>query len=146
MISLTKIFRFEAAHAIYGYPGPCSHIHGHSYELHVTVAARRENDHYIAPPGMIIDLKELKKIISDAVIERFDHTLLLSNEYIKATPVNILADEFILFDAEPTVENLLFYIQSKIIKSLPEPIKLLSLKLYETRDSYAEWSPGENQA
>lgn len=146
MISLTKVFRFEAAHAIYGYPGPCSHIHGHSYKLHVTVVARRKNDHYIASPGMIIDLKELKKIISDAVIERFDHKLLLSNEYIKGTPVNIPADEFILFDAEPTVENLLFYIQSKIIKSLPEPIKLLSMKLYETRDSYAEWSPDENQA
>ncbi len=146
MISLTKIFRFEAAHAIYGYPGSCSHIHGHSYELHVTVAARRKNDHYIPAPGMIIDLKELKKIISEAVIERFDHKLLLSNEYIEGTPVNIPADEFILFDAEPTVENLLFYIQSKIIKSLPGSIKLLFMKLYETRDSYAEWSPDENQA
>jgi 6-pyruvoyltetrahydropterin/6-carboxytetrahydropterin synthase len=42
MISITKIFRFETAHAIFGYEGPCAHIHGHSYELHVSVAAEEQ--------------------------------------------------------------------------------------------------------
>ncbi len=38
MIRLTKIFNFEMAHALYGYDGPCKNIHGHSYQLEVTIA------------------------------------------------------------------------------------------------------------
>ena len=40
MIKITKIVHFEMAHAIYGYNGRCKNIHGHSYELHVTVTGR----------------------------------------------------------------------------------------------------------
>jgi 6-pyruvoyltetrahydropterin/6-carboxytetrahydropterin synthase len=36
-IRVTKLFRFEMAHALNGYDGPCKNIHGHSYELQVTV-------------------------------------------------------------------------------------------------------------
>lgn len=39
MLQLTKIFHFEMAHAIDGYAGACKNIHGHTYELHVTVSA-----------------------------------------------------------------------------------------------------------
>ena len=39
MLLLTKIFDFETAHAIDGYNGMCKNIHGHSYELHVTVGS-----------------------------------------------------------------------------------------------------------
>lgn len=37
VIRLTKEFKFEMAHALPGYDGPCRHIHGHSYELYVTI-------------------------------------------------------------------------------------------------------------
>ena len=36
-IRITKKFRFEAAHALYGYDGKCKNIHGHNYNLFVTV-------------------------------------------------------------------------------------------------------------
>ena len=36
-LSITKIFRYEAAHALMGYDGLCANIHGHSYRLEVTV-------------------------------------------------------------------------------------------------------------
>ena len=36
-IRLTKEFKFEMAHALYGYDGLCKNIHGHSYKLNVTV-------------------------------------------------------------------------------------------------------------
>jgi len=37
LIRITKHFDFEAAHALYGYDGKCKNIHGHSYQLFVTV-------------------------------------------------------------------------------------------------------------
>ena len=61
------------AHAILGYQGVCKNIHGHSYELHVTVTSGEKNQEYIPAPGFVIDFKELKKIVTAAVIEEFDH-------------------------------------------------------------------------
>ncbi|MDE7148907.1 MAG: 6-carboxytetrahydropterin synthase, partial [Bacteroidales bacterium] len=37
-LSVTKIFRFEMAHALPDYDGPCAHLHGHSYRLEVTLS------------------------------------------------------------------------------------------------------------
>jgi 6-pyruvoyltetrahydropterin/6-carboxytetrahydropterin synthase len=63
MLSVTKIFDFEMAHAIHGYKGSCQYIHGHSYQLHVTVAAVKPVEGYIPAPGIMIDFKDLKKIL-----------------------------------------------------------------------------------
>ena len=57
MLSITKIFNFEMAHAINGYDGACKHIHGHSYQLFVSVSFAKNDSEYIAPPGFIIDFK-----------------------------------------------------------------------------------------
>ena len=40
---------------------------------------------------------------------------------------------------EPTAENLLLYIKKILTSSLPTCVELSCLKLYETKDSYAEW-------
>jgi 6-pyruvoyltetrahydropterin/6-carboxytetrahydropterin synthase len=80
MISITKIFRFEAAHALLHYPGSCARIHGHSYELHVTVCARNETEEWIEGLGIIMDFKDLKAIVQKNVIDLLDHKLLLSKE------------------------------------------------------------------
>lgn len=61
MITLTKIFRFEAAHAIHGYTGACANIHGHSYELHVCVSGTQQDHRFIEGSGMVMDFKDLKK-------------------------------------------------------------------------------------
>jgi 6-pyruvoyltetrahydropterin/6-carboxytetrahydropterin synthase len=139
MITITKIFRFETAHAIYGYQGPCAHIHGHSYELHVRVAAEENEAGYIGGTGIIIDFKDLKALVQTAVIKKLDHKLVLSKEYLAATTNSFANQELVIFDAEPTAENLLIYIRKEIQNLFPQNIRLRSLTLWETRDSYAEW-------
>ena len=42
--------------------------HGHNYALEVTVRGPIDHD-----TGMVINLTELKAIVNDAVVERFDH-------------------------------------------------------------------------
>ena len=139
MISITKIFRFEAAHAIHHYPGKCAHIHGHSYELHVTVQAKQPVDHFIEGLGIIIDFKELKALVQNDVIKIVDHKIILSKAYLAGTTNKFSNDELVVFDVEPTAENLLLFLHRKITTVLPEHVRLHSLKLWETRDSYAEW-------
>ncbi|MEK6781611.1 MAG: 6-carboxytetrahydropterin synthase [Bacteroidota bacterium] len=139
MVSICKIFRFEAAHAIHHYPGKCAHIHGHSYELHVTVQAKQPFDNFIDGLGIIIDFKELKALVQNEVIETLDHKLILSKAYLSETKGQFSHDELVVFDVEPTAENLLLFLRMQIISALPEHVRLHSLKLWETRDSYAEW-------
>ncbi|MBI1780945.1 MAG: 6-carboxytetrahydropterin synthase [Sphingobacteriales bacterium] len=128
------------AHAIDGYAGACKNIHGHSYELHVTVSGNdASGDDYIPAPGFILDFKELKKLMMRTVMDTFDHKLVLSRDYLsKKTDISSF-ENLVEWDVEPTAENLLIYIRKKLEKELPVTIKLNSLKIYETKDSYAEW-------
>jgi 6-pyruvoyltetrahydropterin/6-carboxytetrahydropterin synthase len=50
-----------------------------------------------------------------------------------------LRDGVQVFEYEPTAENLLIFIRKELSASFPAHIQLFSLKLWETRDSYAEW-------
>jgi 6-pyruvoyltetrahydropterin/6-carboxytetrahydropterin synthase len=140
MITITKIFRFETAHAIHQYPGSCKNIHGHSYELHVTVRAKKSREGYVEGLGIILDFKELKAIVQSSVVKLLDHKLLLSKAYLKMNKQEFASDELVIFDAEPTAENILIFARNQIVNALPDDIQLHSLKLWETRDSYAEWS------
>ena len=138
MIRLTKIFTFETAHAIHGYDGACKDIHGHSYELHVSVASPGNGDEYISDPGIAFDFKEIKKIVSAAVIRQLDHKLILSGRFLAKHPAFPLPENLVIWEMEPTAENMLIYIKKVLFDRLPPGIALAHLKLYETRDSYAE--------
>ncbi len=140
MIKLTKIFHFETAHAIHGYNGACKNIHGHSYELHVTVMADEDFEDHIPAPGFIIDFKEIKKVVKEDIIQQLDHKLILSEQFILDHQYKTTQDNLIVWKAEPTAENILLYIKSKLKNALPHHIQVAYLKLYETKDSYAEWS------
>lgn len=139
MIQVTKIFRFEMAHAIDGYQGPCKNIHGHTYILHVTITRKNTDDQYVPSPGFVFDFKELKKIVKESVIKKLDHSLVLSSAFLKNQPAFAVAENIQIWEVEPSAENILIYIKNTIENILPAEISIENLKLYETSDSYAEW-------
>jgi 6-pyruvoyltetrahydropterin/6-carboxytetrahydropterin synthase len=127
------------AHAIFGYSGKCKNIHGHSYVLHVTVTNSSGHNDFIPGAGFIMDFKELKKIVNEKIIQELDHRLVLSDEYLKLNRAYELAENILKWNVEPSAENILIYMKQQIETALPEEIKLIRLKLYETADSYAQW-------
>ena len=138
MIRLTKIFRFETAHAIQGYSGKCRHIHGHSYALHVTVTDTQVHNNYLPGTGIMMDFKDIKTLVQQEVIDVFDHKLVLSKKFLEQNP-DLPEDNLYEMDAEPTAENLLIWTRDKLHAVLPAGIRLSGLKLFETADSFAEW-------
>ena len=90
-IRITKKFRFEAAHALYGYDGKCKNIHGHNYKLFVTVIGVPVNDNSNAKEGMVMDFGDLKKIVNTQIIEKFDHSVIFN----KNSPHKELANNLI---------------------------------------------------
>lgn len=139
MLSLTKIFRFEAAHAILGYPGPCAHVHGHSYVLQVTVTGKAPEECYLPGLGMILDFKDLKKWVQGQVIDALDHAFMVSEAYAGLHPEMVAQEATLIFPFEPTAENLLLYIRNTLQGQLPQGMLLKSLRLNETADSFAQW-------
>ena len=145
-IRITKEFRFEAAHALQGYDGPCKSIHGHSYELSVTVVGTPVGDKKSPKAGMVMDFGDLKKIIKKNIIDTVDHALILNKNY-PLEDVQKISEVFcntVWVDYQPTSENLLADFSKRIITLLPEGVKLYSLKLRETANSYAEWFADDN--
>lgn len=146
IIRLTKEFSFEAAHALGGYDGPCREIHGHSYRLFVTIKGEPSTDPTNPKQGMVMDFGVLKKIVSEEIISRFDHALVLRSTADEALR-KLLSEQFdnlIVVDYQPTCENMLDDYARRISARLPEGVVLHSLRLHETATSYAEWYAEDN--
>jgi 6-pyruvoyltetrahydropterin/6-carboxytetrahydropterin synthase len=101
--------KFDAAHLLPGYNGPCGRLHGHTWRVVVEV----EGD--IDPnTNMIIDFRIIKK-----VIDQLDHRYL--NDIIEY----------------PSAENLVKYFL-KSFENLGSNIQKVSVRVYESEDCYAE--------
>ncbi len=143
-LRITKEFRFEAAHALTGYDGKCKHIHGHSYILYVTVKGQPTNPDGSPKAGMVLDFTELKRIVNETVVDRFDHTLILREgaplaEELAAAYVRVHIVPF-----QPTTESLICLFAEMLQKALPQGVKLHSMRLHESPTSYVEWFESDN--
>ena len=123
MRSITKIFTFEACHHLPHYEGACHNLHGHSYKLEVTVGGAIETSTLNPKCGMIMDFKDLKKIVNEVAIDKYDHSNL--NDFFP----------------NPTAEIMVKQIAMDVMSKLPVNVFLMSCKLWETSTSYAEYSP-----
>ncbi len=132
MLSITKIFTFEAGHALSGYDGACRNIHGHSYKLHISITG----DHL--HQGILFDFKALKSIVEQSVLNDLDHALLLKRNHVNLSATKNLVTNIHWMDEEPTAESLVTYIGDKVKSALPTGIRLLRVKLYETETGYVE--------
>ena len=83
VIRITKEFKFEMAHALKGYDGLCRNIHGHSYELLVTISGYPISDSNSPKLGMVMDFGDLKQIVRSTIVDVYDHALVLNNTYPK---------------------------------------------------------------
>ena len=121
------------------YSVECQNIHGHSYILEVFIKRDCLND-----DGMVIDFKELKELINELIIKKFDHTLVMSKS--SAThPIfkTRMMKDVVLVDYNPTAENMVKNFHEKIKDRLIFIIPGLygiKVRLHETDTGYAEYS------
>jgi 6-pyruvoyl-tetrahydropterin synthase len=145
-IRITKIFHFEMAHVLNGYDGPCSNVHGHSYQLHVTVMGKPIMDAKHPKNGMVMDFGDLKKIINSLIVNPLDHAFVLNanmpDDFVALTKKNF--EKVVVVDYQPTSEMMLADFARKMQSALPEGIKLFSMRLCETASSFAEWFAEDN--
>lgn len=108
---LIREFKFDAAHNLTAYRGKCERLHGHTYKLVVKIQGTPDSE------GMIIDFVELKKIVEDRVLKKFDHSYI--NEIIP----------------QPTAENIAEYIFKELYDALKrDNCCLYEVEVWETAD------------
>lgn len=146
VVRITKEFRYEGGHALIGYDGKCRHLHGHSYLLYVTVTGQPCTDPNSPYFGMILDFKQLKKIVEETLIHRFDHALVLPEGALLADELLQAYGNVITVPFQPTSENMVSYFADLLTKALPEHVQLFSLRYYETVSSYVEWFAADQPA
>jgi len=115
---ITRRERFSSAHILENTElkleenkrifGKCNNIHGHNYEIFVTVEGEVNNEN-----GFVINLKDLKKIMQDKVIKKLDHKLINDVDFMK--------------NKITSTENLCV----SIWKEIQKPIEKLGAKLYK---------------
>ncbi len=142
VIRLTKEFSFEMSHALEGYDGLCSQIHGHSYRMFVTVVGEPSDNPDDPKYGMVMDFGELKKIVNRLIVDKYDHSLVMRRTPSNAMVVDMLAGRFsrvVVSDYQPTCENMIAHFAAMIAAELPSRVRLYSMRLHETATSFAEW-------
>jgi 6-pyruvoyltetrahydropterin/6-carboxytetrahydropterin synthase len=135
------------AHVLRNYDGPCRNVHGHSYRLFVTLAGIPLKDPDHPKNGMVIDFTELKNIVLGSIVNKFDHSVVVSNDFdtVKKEMMEQTFGNVVIVDYQPTCENLVADIALQLKNKLPSGVHLHSLKLYETAKSYAEWFASDNE-
>ena len=140
MIHLTKVFHFEAAHALMGYDGRCRNIHGHSYEMRVTIKGMPIIDPSSPKNGMVMDFGDLKKIVNEEIVDHYDHAFIINDQMPKdfIEEVKRHYERIIVLPYQPTTELMLLDFSKRIKKRLPQHVSLVKILLKETEGSYAE--------
>jgi 6-pyruvoyltetrahydropterin/6-carboxytetrahydropterin synthase len=132
MVYLTRRAEFSAAH-YYHNPeltsdenqrlfGKCNNPngHGHNYTLEVTVKGAVD-----PTSGFVVDLKQLKDVMSREVLDALDHRFL-----------NKEVPEF--FSKIPTTENLAIVIWQRLAPKLTAA-QLHRVRVYETADLFVDF-------
>lgn len=136
MIHITRRETFNAAHNLFNPAwsveknfevfGPCSRVHGHNWELFVTVAGE------VNPEiGYVMDLKILRDVLREHIISKLDH-------------MYINQDVAFMKDILPSTENVAIGIWNIIEPILKKDhgVKLYKLKLTETANHFVEYYGG----
>ncbi len=104
---------FAAAHALKGYDGNCSNIHGHNWEVEAFIQCRKLNK-----LGFGIDFMDVKKVVQD-ILGKLDHTNL--NEVAEFGSIN------------PTSENISKFLYKELSRRLnTEFIKVTKVMVMES--------------
>ncbi len=128
MLSITKEFQFSAAHRLCSDTlsaeenrntyGKCADLHGHTYRLQITISGPVKED------GMIINFCQLKQLVQEKILSRYDHAFLNDLDEYATLPT--------------TAENMVAHIY-RVLDGvlLQKDLVLQSVVLYETPTAWA---------
>jgi len=124
MFELKVKTRFAAAHQLTMVGQKCENLHGHNWNIEVSVIGTKLNK-----AGVLADFGDIKKRVK-IIIDELDHKFL-----------NELKD---FSDNQPTSERIAIYIANRLnslLEDLDEDVKVSKVSAYESEDACATYFP-----
>lgn len=120
MFEISVLSDFSSAHNLRGYRGKCEELHGHNWQIEISLGCRK-----LDKIGMVEDFKVVKEKLKK-VLSALDHKYLNDLPYFKKH--------------NPTSENIAKYIFDKMEMSLyGSGKKMIFVKVWETANSSATY-------
>ena len=143
-MDITTRLEFDAGHRIPNHKSNCKNLHGHRYAIEVTVTGPIHEDSKSSDFGMVIDFSDVKHIIKDLIVERWDHAFIVYQDDKEIVNfLNTLPNhKTIIFPVVPTAENMAseaYQILSlEFNKRFDHQLKIKQIRIYETPNSWAD--------
>lgn len=148
MITVTKEYRFEAAHRLTNYVGECSNIHGHSYRVQIRLKRGTQFEigkrscPQLDEQGMVVDFKKIKELIGKWIMQHLDHALILDkNDGILINGFNPEQHGLKVYyiHGSPTAERIALRIMSVLESAtFEDDVFPVWVRVWETDTAYAE--------
>ena len=137
MITVTKTVKFDAAHVLTNHQGLCKNLHGHTYRVDVSVTQPEGDDR-----DMVIDFKDLKRLASEVICDRFDHAFIYNTASAGEREIAAVVEKngmrTVAIPFRSTAENLAKMFYGELKSRIPG---LSAVKVWETAESCAEYKP-----
>jgi 6-pyruvoyltetrahydropterin/6-carboxytetrahydropterin synthase len=118
--TLTVRASFAAAHRLREYDGNCERLHGHNWQIEVSVASDQLDDR-----GIALDFRAIKAAMND-LLSGLDH------RYLNEVPP---------FDRlNPSSENVARYLFEQMERKVPAPARVARVTVWESEDARADYS------
>lgn len=140
MYKLTTYTELEVAHRLRtSYAMKCQHLHGHRYEVEITVVADHLNE-----DNMIVDFKKLKEIVKKELDDKWDHGTCLKEDdpLVPALTKDEHTERFHIVAFNPTLEWMVkhwYEALNHAFKKEKMDIRMYSLKASETAKNTCEY-------
>lgn len=122
MFEVTVRSEFAAAHSLRGFDTPCKDLHGHNWQVSVTIAGHR-----LLPNGVLIDFDKVGQVLND-LLREVDHKYL---------------NELAPFDkVSPTAENIARWAYERLSQAIDnERIRVKQIEVFEYGNARVSYSP-----
>lgn len=142
-VTVTKEMTFDAGHILEKHDGKCKNLHGHTYRLRVSVTGPLIDGG--AKEGMVIDFTDLKALINDYVMDKYDHAFIAKGDENALKFAMASGYKYHILGVRTTVENLAPTIHKELQAALEQRYAkyvcwVSEVKIWETPNSSATFS------
>jgi 6-pyruvoyltetrahydropterin/6-carboxytetrahydropterin synthase len=144
LFHITRRLEFDAGHRIPNHQGQCRHLHGHRYQLEITLQGEMNTEGGSSEEGMLMDFGLIKQIMQNVIIDPWDHSFFVADSdhelirFLQSIPDH----KTTIIRGVPTAENLAknaFDLLAPVIQEqYGKNLRLQQLRLFETPNCWAD--------
>lgn len=140
IVEITRRIELDYGHTLPNHYSFCNQIHGHRAFVEATVSGDLVTKIGASSQGMVLDFKFLKETMMDKIHGILDHGFAVWNKDKQDLDfITSRNEKYLVMLDPPTAENLAKWAYNQIVNEIPNGIKLVSVKWWETPNSVAEY-------